>query len=375
MTTPLCPYFGSCGGCTFQHLSYEEQLDRKKNELIQALGILEQKEKITIFSDKEYFYRNRMDFIFHAGGIGLRKKGDWRHIIDIDKCVISNEFLNTLLQEVRLFFKGCDYFDVRKNVGTFRYAVIRTPVGDSSISFVLNSDSSKIAEAIDQIKLFSEKTSAKNVLVTYVPSQTDVSISSDFFVVKGTDILHETFLGKNFEYSVQGFFQNNSVMAEKMHQYVHKIIKSYDTAKFHLLDLYGGVGTFGIINAENFLSTTIIEGDKNCIDAAKKNIQLNNTQNTSALVLDAMQLKKLNMPKPLIVITDPPRSGMHPKTIEKLVLLKPHLIIYVSCNPAELAKELPKFKEYELASIALFDLFPQTPHSEVVIELVRKIIS
>ena len=399
MRQALCQQFGTCGGCTAQHIEYDIQLQNKKKALAHALSkasFLDKtfnEDNIKVFSGNEFYYRNRMDFLFHsnnAGGIGLRKKDDYKKIIDVEKCVISNEELNKLLAEVRSFFENkpntsantstntstntlTDIFNMNMRTGTLRYAVIRAPQNDSSISFVLNSDSKKINETIEKIKEFAKITSANNVIVAYVPSQADVSISDDFFVVKGADMLKETYLGKTFFYHSQGFFQNNSEMAEKMHEYCHLLLTSYSqyTKPAHLLDLYGGVGTFGIINADLFKGVTIIESVKQCIDAAEKNIAVNNIKNVKAVVLDAINLKKLKLPEPLFVITDPPRSGMDMKTIEQLKILKPKLILYVSCNVQQLAKDIPKFKQYKVKSATLFDLFPQTVHSEAVVELVR----
>lgn len=370
MAQPLCPYFGKCGGCAAQHIDYAFQLENKQKTVAKAAGV--EVKNVKVFSGNDYHYRNRMDFIFHSSGIGLREKGNWRGIVDVEKCVISDEGLNKLVTEVRGFFKGCDYFDVLKKTGTFRYAVIRTPHEDSSISFVLNKDSGKLSAAIEKVREFAAQTSAKNVIVTYVPASTDGSISEEFFVVTGSDFLHEEYLGKKFKYHVQAFFQNNHAMAEKMLAYSRELLMRYDTSNAQLLDLYGGVGSFGIVNSDLFRSVLVVESVKGAIDAANENIKENKCMNVAAEVLDAKNVNKLNLSRNLFVINDPPRSGMHPKAIERLNELKPKVILYVSCNPEQLGKELPKFKNYTLKSVALFDLFPQTPHIEAVAELVLK---
>lgn len=378
MAEPICPYFGECGGCSTQHIGYALQLENKKKTLGRAVACNDIN-NIKVFSGNPCNYRNRMDFIFHSSGLGLRKNRKWQETVDIERCAISDERLNTILKEIRDFFSDAyraghiDHFDIKKNTGTFRYAVIRAPQHDSSVSFVLNSGSARLEEAAEKIKKFAEITSAGNVLITYVPPDTDMSISDDFFVVKGKDMLKETYMGRDFEYSAQGFFQNNSEMAEKMQEYCNGILKKYGlekTKKAHLLDLYGGVGTFGIINADLFSGVTIVENVKQCIDAANRNIGINGIKNAKAVLLDAAQLRKLSLPKPLFVITDPPRSGMHLKTIRQLNELKPEVIIYVSCNPEQLGKDIPKFKGYLIKSAALFDLFPQTNHAEGVVELI-----
>ncbi|MSR85846.1 23S rRNA (uracil(1939)-C(5))-methyltransferase RlmD [Candidatus Woesearchaeota archaeon] len=368
MATPLCQYFGSCGGCTAQHIDYAIQVENKKRMLSQVTKFSD----ITVFSGKEYFYRNRMDFIFQPQGLGLRKKGQWDRIIPIEQCVIAEKAINELMKEIQHSFSNCDAFDVKRHSGTFRYAVIRTTPIDSSISFVLNSGSSKLAESIEKVKDFAKISTVKNILVTRVPANSDVSISSEYFVVKGKDTLETEFLGKEFSHSIQGFFQNNHAMAEKMQMYVKELLEKYDTKNTTLLDLYGGVGTFGITSAERFKEIIVIESVKEAMEQAKKNAEQNNAKNVKTLLLDAKQLSRVEVKTKLFVITDPPRTGMDQKTIATLNQQKPECIIYISCNPEQLGKDLPKLREYEIKSCALFDLFPQTPHSEAIVELIRK---
>ncbi len=370
MSTPLCPYFNHCGGCTAQHIDYQLQLENKKKQLQTIIKY----QNIQIVYDKEYFYRNRMDFIFNKESLGLRKKSQWDSIVPIQKCVIAEEKINEILNEINLFFKDCDTFDVKKHSGTFRFSVIRCTPKTSSISFVLNDKSTKLAEAIEKIKEYSQFTKVENILITYVPPNSDVSISDDYFVIKGSDELQSYYINKTFFYSTQGFFQNNHSMAEKMHIYVNNLLKEYETKDSNLLDLYGGVGTFGIINSELFKEITIIESFEGSIKSAQKNISINEIINTKAIVLDAKNLNKLTLKTPLYIITDPPRTGMDIKTIHAIRALKPKVIIYISCNPIQLGKDLQKFPDYEIKSAALFDLFPQTPHSEAIVELVPKTI-
>ena len=160
-------------------------------------------------------------------------------------------------------------------------------------------------------------------------------------------------------------------MAEKMQEYCRGLLQKYEPLKAHLLDLYGGVGTFGIINADLFKRVTIVENVPPAIECAQKNAEDNGMKNVTSVCLDAMQLQKLSVIKPVYVIADPPRTGMHLKAIQRLVELQPEVILYISCNPEQLAKELLKFKGYVVRSAALFDLFPQTTHSELIVELVR----
>ncbi len=367
MATPGCSYFGRCGGCEAQHIDYDIQVQNKKAQLARIIGT----DDIHVITGPEYGYRTRMDFIFHKDGVGFREKSKWWKIIDITECKISDEKVNALLLEVRKQFHDVDFFDIKKQSGTLKYAVIRATPQDTSVSFVLNKDSARVADAVTRIEAFAKSTSAANVIVTYVDRKSDLSTSPDYFVVKGSDEIKEALCGKEFTSNVQGFFQNNHNMAEKMQEYVQGILSRHDTAGAHLLDLYGGVGTFGIINADQFKSVTIVESFAGSIASAKKNIRRNGVRNADAVVLDAAKLRRLPLPAPLVVITDPPRSGMDRRAIDAINDARPDVIVYVSCNPRQLARELPRFKGYTVKSAALFDLFPQTPHGEAVVELVR----
>ena len=368
MAEPVCPYFGKCGGCTYQDMDYCLQLDIKKQVLAEAICFSD----IQVFSGKEYFYRNRMDLVFFAEGLGFRERGTWHKIVSVEKCVISNEKLNVLLEEVREFFSGVFYFDVKKRFGTYCYAVIRTPNRDSSVSLVLNQKSKRIPEALTKISEFAEITTARNVLTTFVPHNRNVSISENYEVIKGEDCLYENYLENTFYFPIQGFFQVNHEIAEKVHVYCHELLAAYPTHKAHLLDLYGGVGTFGIINSRLFQNVEIIENFKPSIAAANRNISKNKVSNVKTVVIDAKKLKDQNLPEPLFIILDPPRSGMHPKTLQRLNELNPEVILYISCNPKHLGNDLRTLDSYRLKSAALFDMFPQTPHMEAVVELVKK---
>jgi len=368
MSSPLCEYFGVCGGCLLQDVEYPEQVEGKRLELANAVGL----DEVNVFSGPPYGYRCRMDFAFSENGVGFRRKGTWDSVFRVLACPISCEGLNRLLIEVNGFFTEVDFFDIRRQTGCFRYAVIRAPPSDSSVSFVLNRDSPGLERAHDIIRDFSSGTSAANVVVTRVPPKTDHSVSDDYSIVKGSDMLREEYLGRRLWYHVQGFFQNNHEMAERLHRYCRSILSGYAGKGFHLLDLFGGVGTFGIINADLFESVTVVESDRNCIGAARKNAALNVSDNVSVVEADAASLSGIVLPEPLVVVADPPRGGMHPKTVKALSVLRPESIIYVSCNIRQLKTDLPGFKGYGIGSVAMFDFFPQTPHCESVVELTRK---
>jgi len=361
----ICSQFGKCGGCAFQDIPYRSQLKKKKEILNSLLGGKHDID-IKVFFGLPFFYRNRMDFVFHSKGLGLREKGKWYKIVDVKECLIAKKEINFLLREVRENFKKCDFFDVKTQKGTFRYAVIRKTKFTSSISFVLNKNSPDLEKAIKEVEEFSRKTSAENVLVTFVPKNTDVSISEDYKVVKGSDFLKEEYLGKIFWYHVQGFSQTNPTLAEKMYKVCVEILKTYKPKDSTLIDLYGGVGIFGILSSEFFKKVVIVENDKHCVEAGRRNIKENKAQNVEILEMDAKHLNKISFSEDLFLITDPPRQGMHKKVISHINFLQPRVVLYVSCNPKKFAKDLKFFKNYKIKKVFLFDLFPHTPHFETV---------
>ncbi|MCS7249759.1 MAG: hypothetical protein RMJ34_03435 [candidate division WOR-3 bacterium] len=361
----ICPYFNKCGGCDFQDLSYEEQLN-KKIDLIKKYLNTDIKE---VFPSQPFHYRNRMDFAFFKNGIGLREKGKWYKFVDIEYCLIAKEKINTLLKEIRDFFKEVDSFDIRKHIGTFRYAVIRSAL-TSTISIVINQESPKKEEAIKSIANFAFITSADNLIICEVPPNTDVSVSENYQVIKGIDLLYTIVNKKEFYFHSQGFFQVNDELTEKLHQYVAQILEKYDTTNGNLLDFYGGVGVFGIMNSNKFQSVIVIDNHPLSLNLVKKNCEINKVKNVYPILLEDKNIKEISLKNPLFVLADPPRAGIHPKAINYLNKIKPELIIYISCNLNQLVKDLKELTKYKIKSVAFFDFFPQTKNLELVVELI-----
>lgn len=283
--------------------------------------------------------------------------------------MIANPELNQLVKEIRDFFQEIDAFDVRLKRGTLRFAVVRTPPGDSAISFVLNKESSNLPLVVEQITDFAQRTLARNVLITFVPPNRDVSVSDDFKVIKGQAFLEEELLGRKFLYPVQGFFQNNHEMTEKLHLYCRSLLEKYAGRRTFLLDLYAGVGTFGLINADLFREVYLLENYLPAIEAAEKNRINFGLKNISPILEDAKNIQKITFPSPLIVVADPPRTGLHPRVLKYFHHCRPKAILYVSCNVQRLRHDLQALPQYRIDRVALFDFFPQTPHLEAVVEL------
>ncbi|MBS3110115.1 class I SAM-dependent RNA methyltransferase [Candidatus Woesearchaeota archaeon] len=371
MAKPLCEYYGKCGGCNLQHLETEIQLKQKAELIRHVINF----EDIQVFSGEGYGYRNRQDFFFRRNGIGLREKGHASEILVVDKCPIAQPEVNKILMELNLHFKDNDNYSLRSGQGTFISAIVRAAAEGNGVCFVLNDNSPRLKEAVEKIEEYARGSQAGNIAVFYVdPNNKDFREPNDenFFVAKGNEYLAQNYLGRKFCYPIEGFFQNNHQMAEQMQKYCNEKLAAYGTSmtsKAALLDLYGGVGTFGIINSSLFRKVTIIDFSSRSIACAEKNIEENAVKNAKAIAMDLRSLKKLTVSGPLFAITDPPRSGMDIRALDSLNELKPEAIIYISCNPLQLGKELPRLKNYSVKSAAMFDMFPQTNHAEAIVEL------
>ncbi len=381
MREPKCPYFGECGGCSIQNIEYEQQLEKKKNFVLTELkkAGINIDAPLKIIYGAEFSYRNRMDFVFSVHGPGFRRKKRFDRIVPVRRCEISNDKINKILSEVWAWFERnkekIDVFNLKTFSGTLKYAVIRAceNTDSSTITFILNKDSDKLSEHIEMIKDFSKNTSAKNVIVGFVDKKVDMSISDECEIIKGNMNMTEKILSKEMSFFSQSFFQNNTKMTEKMVEYVRWIFEKERPKNAVLIDLYGGAGTFGLNMMELFDHTIVIDNEPNNINLLDKNIKSNKlTKKIQAICKDASFINNLwfDSHQTVYMITDPPRTGMDKKTIDRIRQLKPKKIIYVSCNPSQLAKDLNFLtREYVISSLAIFDLFPQTSHVETVVEL------
>lgn len=336
-----------------------------------ALNIAE--EDIRVYLGKEENYRNRMDFTFYSEGLGLRAPGKWYEIVPQTYSPLASKRINELLVEIPE--KICDKedfiaFDVRKKTGLFKYGVIRNTSLTESVTFIVNENSEFLEKGVSLIKEIAPSLSAENVLIGYVPHNSGVSIADNLEVVKGDEYLTEEVLGKRFKFHSQGFFQVNIEMTSKIIGHAASIVGN-DTGV--CLDLYGGVGLFGISLCENFNEVCLIESHAPSVKLAEENARLNDVKNFSSYVLDAKDLGTLmEGKKDITVLLDPPRGGMHKKALKNTLNLNARRILYISCNPNNLIMEIPHFREagYKPTSCALFDMFPSTKHAEMVVDFV-----
>lgn len=346
----------------------ERELEDKRRRLERLLGGF----PVLVRAAPPTGARSRMDFVFHPAGLGLRRPGTWREVEDVASSPLAEPRVNELLAEVREAFRGADAFDPRRRTGTYRYAVLRATREESSVSIVLNPESPGREAALERIRQWAPRASATHVLATFVPPHRDASVSEDYIVLKGRDRLRERLLDRTFEFPIQGFFQNNRAMAEEMLRHTRAIWEARGGREATLLDLYAGVGTFGIAAADLFREVVLVESYGPAIESAERNALANGARNVRAVRADAAEaLESLGLSGPLHVLLDPPRGGVARRLLEALRSLGPETIAYVSCNPERMRDDLSALEGYALAGASLFDLFPGTPHLEAIVELHR----
>ncbi len=342
---PICRYFKDCGGCTSQHIPYELQLENKRGSLEARLRKKGISSAVSIHPSTPYNYRSRMDFIFFSGGIGLRRKGRPGRFIPVRECSIACPKINTILGEV---WKSLGHI----NNGS---VILRQTTLETSALFMFSPGS--------DLKRFAKETSADNVVASF---------DGEIVILKGSDRLSEAVSGYHFCFPCNGFFQNNVEIAKSMVDHIRSLVDEIGSGGSSLLDLYGGVGLFGISLAEKFNQVLIVDSFSPGISCAQENIQANSIKNAKAMCMDASRLDHSGFVDHLIVI-DPPRSGMDQKVLRFLVDANPKAIFYVSCNPEELVKDLLYLKKsFDVRSVSMFDMFPQTNHVETVVCLTRK---
>ncbi len=372
---PLCPYFGICGGCASQDVAYADQVTAKQDAISEAfLRALPAVNFDAIVPCPEpYYYRNRMDYPFgYQGELGLKAKGKWWKTLDLETCFLLSKETPEILRRAREWTRasGLPFWNVKTHEGFFRYLVIREGknTGERMVMLVTSKTQSLSQEQkTSLVDLYTDV--ATSIIVGVNPTITDLSIPTSVEVLKGTPYLHEEVNGMKYRIQPASFFQTNTLMAAKLQDTVMEF--AGDVKQKCVLDLYCGAGFFSLALARKAQRVIGIELDEAAITAADQNAALNGINNTRFIASKAEDFDWA-LQKPDVVVLDPPRAGLHPSVIETLTRALPERIVYVSCKYQKLIEELPAFLEhYRVARIRALDLFPQTPHVEVVVELVK----
>lgn len=382
-----CKHFGICGGCRYQNLSYEQQLDLKKRqveELIEKNGLSFDIENI-YGSPITEGYRNKMEFTFGDEekdgplALGMHKKNSFYDIVTLDDCRIVDPDFNVLLQAILKYFKekGETYFHKIRHEGFLRHLVMRRSVktGDILINLVTTTQS-RLDESEFVNMILSQKIDGKvvGILHTLNDNLADVVQSDETKTLYGQDYFYEYLYNMRFKISPFSFFQTNTLGAEVLYDQVREYVG--ETKDKLVYDLYTGIGTIAQMLAPVASKVVGVEIVEEAVEAAKKNAVDNHLDNCEFIAGDVLKVVDNLTQKPDILVLDPPRDGIHPKALRKIINFNVDEMVYVSCKPTSLMRDLLVFREagYEVKRCCLVDMFPGTVHVETCVLLGRKII-
>lgn len=383
-----CKHFGICGGCRYQNLSYEQQLDLKKRqveELIEKSGLSFAIENI-YGSPITEGYRNKMEFTFGDEekdgplALGMHKKNSFYDIVTLEDCRIVDPDFNVLLQAILKYFKekGETYFHKIRHEGFLRHLVMRRSVktGDILINLVTTTQS-RLDESEFVNMILSQKIDGKvvGILHTLNDNLADVVQSDETKTLYGQDYFYEYLYNMRFKISPFSFFQTNTLGAEVLYDQVREYVG--ETKDKLVYDLYTGTGTIAQMLAPVASKVVGVEIVEEAVEAAKKNAVDNHLDNCEFIAGDVLKVVDNLTQKPDILVLDPPRDGIHPKALRKIINFNVDEMVYVSCKPTSLMRDLLVFREagYEVKRCCLVDMFPGTVHVETVCLLGRKIVN
>lgn len=383
-----CKHFGICGGCRYQNLSYEQQLDLKKRqveELIEKNGLSFAIENI-YGSPITEGYRNKMEFTFGDEekdgplALGMHKKNSFYDIVTLEDCRIVDPDFNVLLQAILKYFKekGENYFHKIRHEGFLRHLVMRRSVktGDILINLVTTTQS-RLDESEFVNMILSQKIDGKvvGILHTLNDNLADVVQSDETKTLYGQDYFYEYLYNMRFKISPFSFFQTNTLGAEVLYDQVREYVG--ETKDKLVYDLYTGTGTIAQMLAPVASKVVGVEIVEEAVEAAKKNAVDNHLDNCEFIAGDVLKVVDNLTQKPDILVLDPPRDGIHPKALRKIINFNVDEMVYVSCKPTSLMRDLLVFREagYEVKRCCLVDMFPGTVHVETCVLLGRKIVN
>ncbi len=398
---PKCEHFGVCGGCKWQDMGYEHQLYYKQKEVennLRRIGHLELPDILPIIgSQMTYFYRNKMEFSFSdsrwltleeirsqspitdKAALGFHIPGMWDKILDIKKCHLQKDPSNAIRLATKDFAlkHNISFFNPRSHTGMLRTLMIRTSsIGEIMVLIQFYEDNPRSRELLlDNLKTrFPEITS---LLYVINQKQNDTLYDQEVFCHAGQDHIFEEMEGLRFKINAKSFYQTNSEQAYEL----YKIAREFAglTGKEIVYDLYTGTGTIAQFIAKMVKKVVGIEAVPEAIIDAKANAELNEINNVEFFTGDMKTVFNEEFIRangtPDIIITDPPRDGMHRDVVLQILKIAPQKVVYVSCNSATQARDLELMKEqYQVTKVQPVDMFPQTYHVENVVLLEKHIV-
>ncbi|ASV28951.1 23S rRNA (uracil(1939)-C(5))-methyltransferase RlmD [Maribacter cobaltidurans] len=396
---PECQHFGVCGGCKWQDMGYDHQLFYKQKEVennLRRIGHLELPEINPILgSKKQYFYRNKMEFSFSdsrwltldeiksekeiedKNALGFHIPGMWDKILDIKKCHLQRDPSNAIRLETKNFAikNRLTFFNPRNQHGLLRTLMIRTSSTGELMVLIqfFENDKQKRELLLEHLKeKFPEITS---LLYVINEKQNDTIYDQEVVCFSGRDHIFEEMEGLQFKITAKSFYQTNSEQAYELYKVTRDFVKLQGNELVY--DLYTGTGTIAQFVAKNAKKVIGIESVPDAILDAKANAAHNQIKNVEFFVGDMKNVLNDDFIKqhgePDIIITDPPRDGMHKDVVQQILNVSPKRIVYVSCNSATQARDLELIKDiYDVVKVQPVDMFPQTHHVENVVLLEKK---
>ena len=400
-----CIHAGECGGCTYQTLPYEEQLAMKASQvkkLIDDVIVPENTDYEFLgikASPRQQEYRNKMEFSFgdaYKGGplaLGMHKRGSFYDIVDVPECRIVDDDFHTVLTVTLDYFKerNLPYYHKLRHTGYLRHLLVRKAVKTGEILVDLVT-TTQIAEGGEEALLAGWKDvvcaaayqgTLTGVLHTRNDSVADTVTNEGTDVLFGQDHFYEELLGLRFQITPFSFFQTNSLGAEVLYETAREFIgdalpsgTDADVAEHGkvVFDLYSGTGTIAQMLAPVAKKVIGVEIIPEAVEAAKENARLNSLTNCEFIAGDVLKVIDEIEEKPDYIVLDPPRDGIHPKALEKIIRYGVPQMVYISCKPTSLARDLEVLQAsgYEVKKVCCVDMFPATVHVETVILLSRK---
>ena len=386
-TKPVCSHFGLCGGCSWQDLKYEEQLKFKTKQVKESLkhigGFSDFPIQEALGSDEMFYYRNKMEYAFAPDPnkqliLGLHPRERFDKVFDLKECFLQSEKANQIVDFVREFAKQKKLipYDFKERSGFLRFLAIREGknTGMTMVNLVTNKGEFPFKDEFSS-RLVSNFPFIKSIVRNINSKLANIAVGEEEELLGGERTITER-LGKfKFEISSNSFFQTNTRQAEKLYEIVLNMadLKGDES----VLDLYCGTGTISIFLSQNAKKVVGVESVKESVENAQRNAELNGVTNCEFVCGEVKKvLAKLVDDKqiPDLVVVDPPRVGLHKHVVKSLLKMRAPKIIYVSCNPSTLARDLKILCEewYKLERVQPIDMFPHTYHIEAVVELTPK---
>lgn len=390
-----CPYSGHCGGCNYQHLDYAKQLFYKREHVIDAMKRLGSFKNVkvheTIPSDDKFEYRNKMEFSFsdrkwilpedfikteenRGLALGLHVPGTFHKVIDIEACLLQHNDGNSILRTVKEYAlkSGVPAYGLKSHKGFWRFLTLR--YSRSFNEWMVNIITSEknpdlLIPLVD--KLRQDNSNISTIINNISRKKAAIAVGDEEIILSGEGYIKEMLGEYNFHVSANSFFQTNSSSAEKLYGKVLEYAELKGNES--VLDLYCGTGTIPVFLSKHAGEITGMEISESAVRDAEYNCRINNVNNCSFILGDIKEkIPELNFTPDLLII-DPPRTGMHKDVIKVIMEMGTEKIVYVSCNPATMARDVGSMSEkYNIEEIQPVDMFPHTYHIEAVAKLVLK---